>query len=883
MISLVVIIIVTVILIGIAVSAGYIYIERANELKRVTLSKTIGQVAAERQNNLATGTSDRFYEGYIFDTSEEIAGVTEHKYALIKNLPEEDVLDADGNSGGDGIPDCLQRPGSIWYLIDAESAALLDADGADQLLSRNIAYSEAFGEAELVRVVLVDYSTGDAYYVQMPIEVAKGSIKTSTTGCPNSPDAKHRFTIATCIEDSRCIYCGALGTEALGHDFSDATCEEPQKCRRCSLENGEPLGHLYVRNSDIDVSDIKDRFTAKSLILVANREDDIAWVTDAVKHWHECIRCGAKNGEEAHTKGFVDADSLYHEEMCTVCGWTSAKIAHIFDRPVSISDYQHTVKCKTCGMIVTHNEEIPSGNVSTNAWYGDHNDVHYRICAVSGSPCNSYLTVNLNGTTKHVVFKENHIDRDFDSICDVCGKNYDYRAPANFNDEDAGAYARVTGNTTDTISLEAYTIDRERRVAYYEFGTYDAATNSINWVTERVYVSSTTEVAKYTFKNLNADTAYIFYVRATDDNGNTNEAYRINGHTSTFPAFAGLINWPQNGSSAYVAPGHEVKVKEIETDLTEIRLNYYQNGTWISSGYNNGVELDDIEDIIIRLQRDNDNPDDPYREELKFQLIDPNGNKSQIWPYETDRVDAIAPKISIESKEGTSGASQLKHNALIVITDNKSGIKQGTEVKYAWSTSKTTAPTSWTTIHTENLDTASRVTYEVQTPVGVVGTYYLWVDKGVMDAVGNTTTHATCDNGAVPFIVDDTIATISDITMLNVTPAVPNEKLFVKTDGTVTITFKASKPLGLNPVVKINGVNVDSIVPDSNKINYTCKIKITDSFSEGILELTISEIMSQQGKLSDIIYTNADIANGQGPVYYDKTFPVMEYDPKYNH
>ena len=93
MISLVVIIIVTVILIGIAVSAGYIYLNKANDLKRVTLSKTIGQVASERQNDLATGTSDRFYDGYVFDLDKDVNynGEDINKYLFINNLPEEDV------------------------------------------------------------------------------------------------------------------------------------------------------------------------------------------------------------------------------------------------------------------------------------------------------------------------------------------------------------------------------------------------------------------------------------------------------------------------------------------------------------------------------------------------------------------------------------------------------------------------------------------------------------------------------------------------------------------------------------------------------------------------------------------------------------------------
>ena len=759
------------------------------------------------------------------------------------------------------------------------------------MLSRNIAYTEAYDKDELVRVVLVDYATGDAYYVTMPAEIARISIKKATEGCPLSPDGIHKFTIATCVDDSKCIYCQAHGREALGHDFADATCEEPQRCKRCGLEHGEKLGHLYVRNADITDSSVVEKFTNKNLILVRNNDGDIAWVTDAVKHWHECIRCGAKEGEETHSKGFVDVDSVYHEEICTVCGWTSAKIAHIFDKPVSTNkdgeprDNMHIVKCKTCGEVVEHREVVPPEAINSNTWFGDHDEVHYRICSVAGCPCNDYLTVTLNGVTKGVAFKENHIDLDHDSICDICGKNKDYNPPAEFTDEDAGAYAKVINTTTESITIEAYTVDKERQVSYYEFGMYDEATNTINWDTDHpVYVNSSEDKAVYKFTDLQDKKTYTMYVRATDDNGNTNMPYKVMGTTSRFPDFAGLIDWPENGHGEYRAPGWEVKVKEIDTDLTDIRLSYYQNGTWIKSGYENSVPLDAIQNIVIRLERDNLANSDNKKEELKFKFVDKNGNESREWEFETDRIDAQPPVITIESKESTNEQSQLKHNALIVISDSKSGIEQDTVVRYAWSNSNTTAPAdnAYTTIHTQNLETASRVTYEVQTPAGVNDTYYLWVDKGVVDKVGNASEAAYCGK-TTPFIVDDTTAELTDITMLDVNPAVPGEVLFVKTDGIVTITFNANKPLAINPVVRINGVNVDTITSNEDKTSFTCTIKIVDSFAEGTLQLTIAEVMTKQGKLSDRVYTNADIANGQGPVYYDKTFPVMEYDPKTNH
>ena len=906
MISLVVIIIVTIILIGIAVSAGYVYLEKANEFKRFALSQVIGQVAASRQNDMSAGASNRFYEGYLFDISKDITyqGKPVNKYSLMENLPTEDgpIYNESGEliTSTDGIPNCLQKPGAIWYMIDAESATNLNADGADDLLSKNISYTGAYTDDELVRVVLVDYSTGEAYYVTMPAGIAKASINNSAGDCPKSPDGKHRFTIATCTEDSKCIYCGTIGIRKFNHpEWYPATCEEPMKCKKCGLEKGEKLGHLYIRNTD--VPSFSEDYLKKDLILVENGSDadNAAWVTDVIKHWHECIRCGAKDGEDVHSKGYVSVDDVYHEEVCSICGWTSARVEHTFDKPISIDDstgnhneHQHKVVCRACKREVRHDEIIPSGNPSNKAWFADHNEVHYRICSVENCTCNNYLTVSLNGSNVKVAFKEQHYDyvnndnpsiEEPDSLCDVCGRNNDSNPPVDFNDEDAGAYAKVIATTTSTIKVEAYTIDKERPVSSeepltYTFGIYDEVTKTVIWDTDHPYVAtSPDEKATYTFTELEANTTYEMYVKATDANGNTNKPYKIIGTTAEFPEFAGLINWPDH----YVAPGHEVKVKEIETDLDEdtlddIRLSYYQDDVWITKNFNECIEIDEIKDIVIKLKRDNDAEGESGDEVLKFKFVDSQGNESETWSYTTDLVDAVPPKVAVEAKDNET--SQLSHLATIILSDRKSGIVPDTEVRYAWSTSSTVPPTNYTSTYTKNLDVASRTTFDVQTPTDVVGTYYLWIDRGIPDAVGNKTPDPFVDKN-VAFIVDDTIATLTEITMLNVTPSVPGEQLFVKTDGTVTVTFKASKPLGPDPVVKLNGVVVDSIV--HSDLVYTCRLKITDSFEEGTLELMINGVVSRQGKLSDRIYTNADIYNGKGPVYYDKTLPLLVYIPKY--
>ena len=151
MISLVVIVIVTVILVGIATTAGYRYIMKVNDVRAEALGSIIGSAALRRQNDLTAGTSTSFYEGYLFN-------VDAADYSRVESLPTTDL-------NNDDIPDCLQEEGALWYVFDAESATSLGADRAEQFLTRNISsyFKNDITDAqkkEEVKVVLADYTSG---------------------------------------------------------------------------------------------------------------------------------------------------------------------------------------------------------------------------------------------------------------------------------------------------------------------------------------------------------------------------------------------------------------------------------------------------------------------------------------------------------------------------------------------------------------------------------------------------------------------------------------------------------------------------------------------------------------------------------------------------
>jgi len=126
------------------------------------------------------------------------------------------------------------------------------------------------------------------------------------------------------------------------------------------------------------------------------------------------------------------------------------------------------------------------------------------------------------------------------------------------------------------------------------------------------------------------------------------------------------------------------------------------------------------------------------------------------------------------------------------------------------------------------------------------------------------------------FKVDNVDVVVTNIKMLDLAPVVDKEYLFVRTDGVVTVSFETDKKLGAEAFVTLNGykVNMTAI----SDLEYVGTIDITTDFEEGVLQVEIKNIVSETGKVSTTVYTNADLT--EGPVIYDRTLPVFEYISK---
>lgn len=751
------------------------------------------------------------------------------------------------------VPDCLEEDGAKWFLFDAESANSLGVLESEKFITRNISYVPAIDEDE-VRLVLADYSTGSGYLVNLPKDLIDDSIR-QDGGCLNSPNGIHNYKIiATCTRAALCIYCGGEdpNNPALGHDFTPPTCTSSGICRRCNAVDPDhgPLGHLMISNGDIDNPDLIAEMTERDCIMYPNGDStdssSAAWITDALKHWHECIRCGEKTELREHIKGYIAVDDTYHYQLCSTCGWESIKTKHIFTYKM-LTATTHRKECTICDYYEDHTD---------SGWINTHPDYHYRICD-DKDPCHDSVVI-INGVEKEVLFKEAHYDLDHDLYCDVCERSLDIEPPHSFG-SDEKYYGKTIATTTNTITVEAFTEDEGIGVDYYQFGIIDLTTGEVIW-TDPISPTSPTSAVQHKFEGLKPDTEYEIYVKATDKSGNVTPPYKIpDTKTDKFPTIAGLTNIPDDYVQGPIYAGFE----PIDTDLTDLHVEYSTDGgkTWTK------VPIEDIPTATITLTEE--------REEVLIKFVDNAGNESDIWEYVIEQIDKTPPVVTIAPRDGEDNEElAMYHHAKVTVSDAKSGIAPNTEIRYAWSTSNTVVPTEFETLYTENLDVASSVSFEISTPAEVMGNYYLWILEGVEDRVGNPTTEAVCSG--MYFNVDNVDVKLTNIKMLDLAPVVDKEYLFVRTDGVVTISFETDKKLGDKAEVTLNGYDVEMTA--ISDLEYVGTIDITSDFDEGVLEVEIKNIVSETGKVSTRVYTNDDLT--EGPVIYDRTVPVFEYISK---
>ena len=139
--------------------------------------------------------------------------------------------------------------------------------------------------------------------------------------------------------------------------------------------------------------------------------------------------------------------------------------------------------------------------------------------------------------------------------------------------------------------------------------------------------------------------------------------------------------------------------------------------------------------------------------------------------YYANAIDNVGPEITLEPNTQStfiSGGKAIN----VTITDSASGLKASQTISYAWSTSKDTPPTYTNTVTTTNVDgeKSTQITIPENISSTLTGSYYLWINSGIQDTLGNTSETKVSEvfkfDNEDPTLTISTTSTSSTITVV---------------------------------------------------------------------------------------------------------------------
>lgn len=101
--------------------------------------------------------------------------------------------------------------------------------------------------------------------------------------------------------------------------------------------------------------------------------------SDGTNEWHECVVCGAKMEEKAHTHTFGEAwahDADGHFKVCTVCGKAGEKTAHALGVKWLADEHGHWQECGEC------HAKLNKGEHTKNGEWTQEGTNHAQLCGV---------------------------------------------------------------------------------------------------------------------------------------------------------------------------------------------------------------------------------------------------------------------------------------------------------------------------------------------------------------------------------------------------------------------------------------------------------------------------------------------------------------------
>ena len=296
--------------------------------------------------------------------------------------------------------------------------------------------------------------------------------------------------------------------------------------------------------------------------------------------------------------------------------------------------------------------------------------------------------------------------------------------------------------------------------------------------TNNTCTPSTTIASGTTFSLNNTGTYYVRY-QGTTGAGKTNSVASYKAMVDTVRPTVSMS--PSGGTySSYKT----VTVTANDTNYLSMAVHVYKNSALVYSGKVDGKSTNSTSSSYFDVALDSEGTwtiyTTAYDKALNTQNQNPNNGS---WYYQEYTIDSIGP-LDITMSSDTAW-TKSKNITLTLQDGGGTGLAAG-KIKYGWSTSNTTAPTSYTEV-SYAATTGTNTTTVTASGSGLNGQYYLWVvPVTYKDNAGNSNSKTVKSSAAYKF--DSTAPTLS--------VSVPNGTT-VATSKTATITIKDTGGSGL--------------------------------------------------------------------------------------
>ena len=284
--------------------------------------------------------------------------------------------------------------------------------------------------------------------------------------------------------------------------------------------------------------------------------------------------------------------------------------------------------------------------------------------------------------------------------------------------------------TTSSIKVTTTATDVHSGIASYSY--------TINQV-GGTYTATATDGASHTFSGLKQGTKYTVTVTVKDGAGNTTTKTTEQITTGSIPAGTAAINISLSPSSWTKGPVTVTITNSQSASNLHIEYRVGTSGSY--TRYSKAFTVSQNATVYAKI-------------------VDDAGNEGSVATANIAYIDNKAPTISASP---TSDSTYAKTKSVkITATDtnydsNIAGFKVNQSLKYAWSTSSSTAPTSFSTLTGTNTAGTKSISYTVSGS-SYTGTYYLWIQAGCLsDQAGNTS--AVTHFG--PYYFDNTVPTLN--------------------------------------------------------------------------------------------------------------------------